>query len=122
VDIASLQEFLDRTLARANRHAASIVSPERRLNDVTTGGRAARFDISAQVRRAAPRTWTESSGSVGMVARRSSNVAMWHRRVERLWREIYDSSPFEWGDGVVFMRIEPPSIWAYAFHPDLFPE
>jgi hypothetical protein len=57
-----------------------------------------------------------------MVARRSSNVAMWHRRVERLWREIYDSSPFEWGDGVVFMRIEPPSIWAYAFHPDLFPE
>src|SRR6185503_3009123 len=25
--------------------------------------------------------------------------------LEPVWREIYGSSPFEWGDGVVFMRI-----------------
>jgi uncharacterized pyridoxamine 5'-phosphate oxidase family protein len=42
--------------------------------------------------------------------------------IEPVWREIYGSSPFEWGDGVVFMRIEPTSMWTYAFHPDNFPE
>jgi len=42
--------------------------------------------------------------------------------LEPVWREIYGSSPFEWGEGVVFMRIEPTSMWAYAFHPEDFPE
>ncbi len=42
--------------------------------------------------------------------------------IEPVWRDIYDSSPFEWGEGVVFMRIEPTSMWAYAFHPENFPE
>ncbi|HET7450082.1 MAG TPA: pyridoxamine 5'-phosphate oxidase family protein [Gaiellaceae bacterium] len=42
--------------------------------------------------------------------------------IEPVWREIYGSSPFEWGDGVVFMRIEPTSMWTYAFHPENFPE
>jgi uncharacterized pyridoxamine 5'-phosphate oxidase family protein len=42
--------------------------------------------------------------------------------IEPVWREIYGSSPFEWGEGVVFMRIEPSSMWAYAFHPENFPE
>ena len=42
--------------------------------------------------------------------------------IEPVWREIYGSSPFEWGEGVVFMRIEPTSMWAYAFHPENFPE
>jgi hypothetical protein len=42
--------------------------------------------------------------------------------IEPIWREIYGSSPFEWGEGVVFMRIEPSSMWAYAFHPENFPE
>ena len=36
--------------------------------------------------------------------------------------EPLGSSPFEWGEGVVFMRIEPSSMWAYAFHPDRFPD
>ena len=40
--------------------------------------------------------------------------------IEPVWREIYGSSPFEWGD-VYFMRIEPSSMWAYAFHPEQFP-
>ena len=43
------------------------------------------------------------------------------RELEPVWREIYGSSPFEWGDGVVFMRIEPTSMWAYAFQPENFP-
>jgi uncharacterized pyridoxamine 5'-phosphate oxidase family protein len=42
--------------------------------------------------------------------------------IEPVWREIYGSSPFEWGEGVVFMRVEPTSMWAYAFHPENFPE
>ena len=42
--------------------------------------------------------------------------------LEPVWREIYGSSPFEWGEGVVFMRIDPTSMWAYAFHPENFPE
>ena len=42
--------------------------------------------------------------------------------IEPVWREIYGSSPFEWGEGVILMRIEPTSMWAYAFHPENFPE
>jgi uncharacterized pyridoxamine 5'-phosphate oxidase family protein len=42
--------------------------------------------------------------------------------LEPIWRDIYGSSPFDWGEGVVFMRIEPTSMWAYAFHPEDFPE
>jgi uncharacterized pyridoxamine 5'-phosphate oxidase family protein len=42
--------------------------------------------------------------------------------IEPVWRDIYGSSPFEWGEGVVFMRIEPTSMWAYAFHADEFSE
>jgi len=42
--------------------------------------------------------------------------------IEPVWRDIYGWSPFEWGEGVVFMRIEPTSMWAYAFHPENFPE
>jgi uncharacterized pyridoxamine 5'-phosphate oxidase family protein len=41
--------------------------------------------------------------------------------IEPVWREIYDSSPFDWGEDVTFMRIEPTSMWAYAFHPETFP-
>jgi uncharacterized pyridoxamine 5'-phosphate oxidase family protein len=42
--------------------------------------------------------------------------------LEPVWRDIYGSSPFDWGAGVVFMRIEPSSMWAYAFQPENFPE
>lgn len=42
--------------------------------------------------------------------------------IEPVWRDIYGSSPFEWGEGVVFMRIEPSSMWASAFHPESFSE
>ena len=42
--------------------------------------------------------------------------------IEPVWSQIYGWSPFEWGEGVVLMRIEPSSMWAYAFHPEDFPE
>ena len=42
--------------------------------------------------------------------------------IEPVWREIYGSSPFDWGEGVVFVRVEPTSMWAYAPHPENFPE
>jgi uncharacterized pyridoxamine 5'-phosphate oxidase family protein len=42
--------------------------------------------------------------------------------IEPVWRDIYGSSPFEWGEGVVLMRIEPSSMWTYASHPENFPE
>jgi hypothetical protein len=42
--------------------------------------------------------------------------------LEPVWRDVYGSSPFEWGEGIVFTRIEPTSMWAYAFHPERFSE
>lgn len=41
--------------------------------------------------------------------------------LDRVWTEIYGSSPFSWSEGVVFMVIEPSSMWAYASHPASFP-
>jgi hypothetical protein len=43
------------------------------------------------------------------------------KEIEPVWREIYGSSPFSWGKGVVFIGLEPTSMWAYAFHPENFP-
>jgi uncharacterized pyridoxamine 5'-phosphate oxidase family protein len=57
-------------------------------------------------------------GRATIIGREDADAA----EIEPVWREIYGSSPFEWGDGVVFMRIEPTSMWAYAFHPENFPE
>jgi Pyridoxamine 5'-phosphate oxidase len=42
--------------------------------------------------------------------------------LDRVWTEIYGSSPFSWGKGVAFMVVDPTSMWAYAFHPEEFPE
>ena len=42
--------------------------------------------------------------------------------IDTMWSEIYGSSSFAWGNGVVFMVVEPTSMWAYAFHPENFPE
>ncbi|MEO5704807.1 MAG: pyridoxamine 5'-phosphate oxidase family protein [Candidatus Limnocylindrales bacterium] len=45
-----------------------------------------------------------------------------HDEIHRIWGETYESDPYSWGDGVVFFRIQPESMWAYASHPDEFPE
>lgn len=57
-------------------------------------------------------------GRAALIGRDDEGV----EEIEPVWRDIYGSSPFEWGDGVTFMRIEPTSMWAYAFHPETFPE
>lgn len=45
-----------------------------------------------------------------------------HDEIHRVWSETYESDPYSWGDGVVFFRIRPSSMWAYAAHPEEFPE
>jgi hypothetical protein len=45
-----------------------------------------------------------------------------HAEVLRVWTETYDSDPSSWGGAIVFFRIRPSSMWAYAFHPEEFPE
>ena len=37
------------------------------------------------------------------------------------WRQIYGIDPYALGSDVTFFRIEPASMWAYAFHPEDFP-
>jgi len=45
-----------------------------------------------------------------------------HDEIHRIWSETYESDPYSWGEGVLFFRIRPSSMWAYAFHPEEFPE
>ena len=44
-----------------------------------------------------------------------------HDEIHAAWTANYGSDPYTWGE-VVFFRIEPASMWAYAFHPEEFPE
>lgn len=45
-----------------------------------------------------------------------------HDDIHGTWERTYESDPYTWGDGVVLFRIRPSSMWAYAFHPEEFPE
>ncbi len=162
-DIRRLQELLDRTLARANPHLTSIVSPERRLTARQVAGylqgtkhvafatvnergepRVApldgvfvrgRFTVSTGARAARLRHLraNPACSAVHMDADRVGITVHGHTRIleegdeevgalDRVWTEIYGSSPFSWGKGVAFMVVEPSSMWAYAFHPEEFPE
>jgi len=91
---------------------------------VSTGGRAARLEhLRANNACSAAHMDGDTVGIVvhghaEIVGRDHPDAA----ELEPIWREIYGSSPFEWGEGVVFMRIEPTSMWSYAFHPEDFPE
>jgi hypothetical protein len=38
------------------------------------------------------------------------------------WRSVYGSDPYDLGPGVMFFRIVPASMWAFASHPEEFPE
>ena len=42
--------------------------------------------------------------------------------IDRIATGIYGSSPFSWGEGSVFIRVEPDVMFAYAFHPENFPD
>jgi hypothetical protein len=162
-DVRRLQELLDRTLARANPHLTSIVSPKRRLTarqvvtylqgtkhvafatvnergeprvapldgvfvrgrfTVSTGARAARLrhlranPACSAAHMDGDRVGIVSHGHASILEQGDEGV----EELDRVWTEIYGSSPFSWGEGVAFMVIEPTSMWAYAFHPEEFPE
>jgi uncharacterized pyridoxamine 5'-phosphate oxidase family protein len=90
---------------------------------VSTGGRAARLrHLRANPACSAAHMDGDTIGIVvhgraTIIGRDDEGV----EEIEPVWRDIYDSSPFEWGGGVVLMRIEPSSMWAYAFHRENFP-
>jgi hypothetical protein len=44
-----------------------------------------------------------------------------HDEIHGTWQEAYESDPYDWGDQIVFFRIQPSSMWTYAFHPEDFP-
>lgn len=44
-----------------------------------------------------------------------------HDEIHAAWTANYESDPYSWGDVLLF-RIEPSTMWAYAFHPEEFPE
>jgi uncharacterized pyridoxamine 5'-phosphate oxidase family protein len=44
-----------------------------------------------------------------------------HDEIHGIWKDTYESDPYDWGDGVVLFRIQPSTMWAYAFHPEEFP-
>jgi general stress protein 26 len=44
-----------------------------------------------------------------------------HDEIHAIWTKHYESDPYDWGDMVLF-RIQPDSMWAYAFKPEDFPE
>ena len=44
-----------------------------------------------------------------------------HDEIHRAWSNTYESDPYGWGGDIVFFRIQPKSMWAYAFHPEEFP-
>ena len=45
-----------------------------------------------------------------------------HDEIHAAWSKTYGSDPYSWGEGIVFFRIQPGTMWAYAFHPEEFPE
>ena len=91
---------------------------------VSTGGRAARLE---HLRRNAACSAAHMDGDVvGIVVNGRATIIgrddQGVDEIEPVWREIQGSSPFEWEKGVVFMRIEPTSMWSYAMHPEGFAE
>jgi hypothetical protein len=44
-----------------------------------------------------------------------------HDEIHGTWEAQYGSDPYSWGGEIVFFRIVPASMWAYAFHPEEFP-
>jgi len=58
------------------------------------------------------------NGNVEWIPREHSE----HDEIHRIWSDTYESDPYTWGDDIVFFRIQPGSMWAYAFHPEEFGE
>lgn len=160
-EIADLQRLLDATLARANPHLRSIVTPERRLSArqlvrYLTGTRHIAFATvnSRDEPRVSPldalfihgRFYAGTGSGAARVAHLRANPACsavhmdadrvavtvngsieWidrshpaHDDLVRVWIATYGSDPYDLGD-VIFFRIEPTSMWAFASNPADFP-
>jgi uncharacterized pyridoxamine 5'-phosphate oxidase family protein len=90
---------------------------------VSTGGRAARLEhLRANPACSAAHIDGDTvgivvNGTAELIGRGDAGV----EEVEPIWRDIYGSSPFDWDEVIMFMRIQPTSMWAYASHPENFP-
>ena len=124
-EVGELDALMDRTFARANPHLASIVKPGRRLNarQVVRYLQGTKHVAFANPACSAAHV---DGDTIGIVVHGHAQVIGQNdegvEELEPVWRDIYGSSPFEWGEGVVFMRIRPTSMWAYAFRPEAFSE
>jgi hypothetical protein len=45
-----------------------------------------------------------------------------HDEIHSMWTTTYASDPYGWGDEIVFFRVEPAAMWAYAQRPNDFSE
>lgn len=91
---------------------------------LSTGGKATRLKhlrrrpACSAVHMDADRVAVAVNGSVEWVPREHPE----HDELHRTWSETYESDPYSWGDEIVLFRIEPRSMWTYAFHPEEFLE
>ncbi len=161
-ELGWLQNLMDETLARANRHMTGIVKAERRLTadqvvaylhglkhvafgTVNANGEPrvapldghflhGRFTLgtgrgSARWRNlernpacsAAHYVGDDVAVVVNGHAEELTRDHAAHDEVLEVWTSHYGSSPYSWGDAVVLFRVEPVSMWAYAFNPSAFP-
>jgi hypothetical protein len=58
-----------------------------------------------------------ANGSVEWIPRDHAD----HAEIHGAWFAEYGNDPYGWGSNVVFFRLNPTSMWAYAFHPEQFP-
>lgn len=58
------------------------------------------------------------NGSVGWIGRDHTD----HREIHAIWQATYGSDPYLLSPEVLFFRIVPVSMWAFALHPEDFPE
>jgi hypothetical protein len=91
---------------------------------LSTGGSAARLrhlranPSCSAVHMDADRIAVVANGTVEWIGRDHPD----HDEIHGAWRDAYESDPYDWGDEIVLFRIQPRSMWAYAFHPEEFPE
>ena len=91
---------------------------------VSTGGEAARL---RDLRRFPRCSLTHFAGDEVAVTVNGTALIMSQNHpdvpsIEPMYLELYESSPFTWGEGVVIIRVEPTSMWTYSFHPEEFAE
>jgi uncharacterized pyridoxamine 5'-phosphate oxidase family protein len=91
---------------------------------VSTGGRAARL---GDLRRQPRCSLTHFVGDDVAVTVNGNAVVLGRDHpeipaIEPVYLDLYESSPFSWGEGVVIIRVEPTSMWTYASHPDRYAE